>query len=247
MRVPNALVLCATELRLIARNRTTAAMAVGLPLAIGAYLVVQQPDFGLDAAAVWPTLVTLQILALLGFTVYITTTSAFAARRQSLFLKRIRSGESSDIAIVAGVALPTVLLAVFQLAVLMAATAFAGATAPQAPHLLALAVVGGLAMCCAAGILTSCLTDSAEHAQFTTAPFFFALLSGGVVVARAAGDASLLQLAIPGGAVAELVHLAFHGGTAWPQEAFVAVGILAAWIAVPAVAARRLFRWAPRA
>lgn len=246
MRVPNTLVLCATELRLIARNRTTAAMAVGLPLAIGAYLVVQQPDFGLAATAVWPTLVTLQILALLGFTVYITTTSAFAARRQSLFLKRIRSGESSDAAIVAGVALPTVLLAVFQLGVLMSATAFAGASAPRVPLLLVLAVAGGLGMCCAAGILTSCLTDSAEHAQFTTAPFFFALLAGGVVVARAAGDASLLQLAIPGGAVAELVHLAFHARSPWPSGALVPLGMLAAWIAVPAVAARRLFRWAPR-
>ncbi len=196
----HAAVICATEMKLVSRNRATATLAVAVPLAIGVYLATGRPDFGLAPNALWPAIVTLQTLALLGFTIYITTTSAFAARRQDLSLKRLRSGESSDAAIVGGIAMPTVLLALVQLAAVLTGTAIAGAPAPAAPALLVAAILGGAAMCSATGILTSCITQGAEHAQFTTAPFFFALLSGGVVVMRAGADASPLQLALPGGA-----------------------------------------------
>lgn len=245
--VRHALVIFVTELRLLVRNRAAATFALGLPLAVGGFLAWQQPNFGLHAAHVWPAIVTTQIIAMLGFAIYITTTGTFAARRQALFLKRLRSGEASDAAIIAGLALPTLGVALVQVAIVLGFSVYAGAPWPTSPGLVVLAVLGTAATCSTAGVLTSTVTQGAEHAQFTTAPFFFALLVGGLLVVRAGPDATLAQLALPGGAVAELVRLAWQPAVSVGGEVTPMLGLLAAWVAVPALLAARLFRWEPRA
>lgn len=243
----HAAALCASELRLLVRNRATATFALGLPLAVGIWLAWQQPDFGLEPAAVWPAIISAQVIAMLGFAVYIATAATFAARRQDLFLKRLRSGETADSAILAGLALPTVLVALAQVAIVLAFSTSAGAPWPESPALVLLAIVAAAAMCSTSGLLTSCFTQSAEQAQFTTAPFFLALLVGGMLVMRESGEATLAQLAIPGGAVAELIRLAWLPDVSLAADVAPMLGLIVFWIGVPALVAIRFFRWSPRA
>ncbi|NUT50986.1 MAG: ABC transporter permease, partial [Saccharothrix sp.] len=155
------------ELKLLLRNRTAAAMAVLLPLAMGlffAFTVGDQPGG-------WTMVLTLQLLFSFGFTVYLTATTALTARRQDLYLKRLRTGAASDVVVLTGVLLPVVVLGLGQSLVLMGVSVAAGAPLPARPELLLVAVVGGVALSCAAGVATSGVTGTAELAQITTAPF----------------------------------------------------------------------------
>lgn len=240
-------VIGSAEVRLLVRNKATATMALALPLAAGAYLALRPPDLGAGTERLaWTWIVTTQVLLVLGFTVYITSTSAFAARRQALVLKRLRSGEATDAAILTGLAIPAVLLGLAQIALVVGLSVFGGLPLPSTWWPLVLAVVGGAAMCAAAGVLTSGFTPGAESAQITTAPFFFALLMGGILVMREAGEAGLPLLLLPGGAVAEFLRLAWAESGVPAAEAATAAGVLLLWIVMPTALAARTFRWTPR-
>ncbi|WP_309116900.1 hypothetical protein [Saccharothrix sp.] len=65
-----------------------------------------------------------------------------------------------------------------------------------------MAILGGLAVSCAAGVASSGVTSTAELAQITAGPFFFSLLGGGIWAAVSPDPRALLA---PGGGVAELV------------------------------------------
>jgi ABC-2 type transport system permease protein len=247
LAVKGVMVIAATELKLVVRNRAAAALALLMPVAIGAYLAFKTPDLGAQGQAeLWVWVVTLQVAALLGFTVYITTTISFAARRQDLYLKRLRSGEQSDLAIILGLAVPPLLLSVLQLAVILGMSGAGGLPTPRAWWFLAAAVAGGGLMCSAVGVLTSVWTRGAESAQITTAPFFFLLLMGTVLAMRAGPDASPLQLVLPGGCVAELIRLAWTSDGGVASAGTAACAILAGWVVLPLLLAVRTFRWSPR-
>jgi ABC-2 type transport system permease protein len=240
--------IASTELKLLARNRAAATMALVMPVAIGAFLAFRPPDLGAGSArTLWIWIVTTQIVAMLGFTVYITTTISFAARRQELYLKRLRSSEARDAEIILAVATPPMLLAIVQIVVITSMSVIGGMPLPVTWWPLAVGLAGGALMCSTIGVLTSSVTRGAENAQITTAPFFFILLAGGVTVMRAAGDASLLQVAIPGGSLAELTRLAWLEDGIPLRSAAEATALLLVWIIGPALVAARSFRWEPRA
>lgn len=241
------LVIAGTEFRLLLRNRAAAVLALLMPIVFGAFLAFKTPDLGAeDGRMLWTWIVTTQVAAMLGFTVYITTTITFAARREDRYLKRLRSGEVSDAQIIAGLAAPALMLATVQVVIILAMSAVGGLTAPAHYWPLALALLGGGLMCTAVGVLTSAWTRGAESAQITTAPFFFVLLMGTVLVMRAGEDATLIQRALPGGSVAELIRLAWQTEPAKSGSLSLALVLLAAWVVVPLVVASRTFRWSPR-
>ncbi|NUT92308.1 MAG: ABC transporter permease [Saccharothrix sp.] len=221
------------ELKLLARNKMAATMAFFMPLAIGVF-------FALSVDDEWPLVIGLQLLATQGFTVYVTVTTSLVARRQDLYLKRLRTGAASDAVVLAGVVLPPVVLGLAQTVLLLGVSLSLGAPAPSRPDLLALAVVGGLAVSCAAGVATSGVTATAEQAQITTGPFFFGLLVGGVWAAATPDTRALLT---PGGGVADLVT----GAWGAPVSLGPAVLSVLAWTALGAALSFRLFRWDARA
>ena len=230
------LALSRTEWTLLLRNKTAASLALGMPLLIGALLVA-------NGSSDWTFTITLQLVMMLGFTVYMTVTTSLVARRQDLYLKRLRTGEASDPVVITGLLVPTTLLGLAQAVVLLGVTTFAGAPLPDRPLMLVLAVVGGAAMCCAVGVATTGFTSTPELAQITTAPFFFALL-GGALWPLVADSVDLRMLLVPGGPLAVLVKAAWGGPT---DHVGPAAAALAAWVAIGCGLAVRLFRWEPRA
>lgn len=226
------------ELKLLVRNRTAAAVALAMPVAAGLYFALELGPGGRG----WAGTITLQLLFILGFTVYVTVTTSLTARRQDLYLKRLRTGTASDVVVLTGVLLPVALLGLAQVAVLLGVSLGAGAPWPARPQLLVAAVVVGAVMSCAAGVGTSGLTGSAEMAQLTTMPFFLALLVGGTVAVDPQADPWVLLL--PGGGVGALVGAAW-GGPA-DRVPLAALSLLG-WAVAGVVLAGRAFRWEPRA
>jgi ABC-2 type transport system permease protein len=225
------------ELKLLLRNRTAAALAVLMPLATGLYFAL-----AMDGEQTgWTMVVTLQLLFSFGFTVYVTVTTALTARRQDLYLKRLRTGAASDVVVLTGILLPVVLLGLAQALVLLGISVAAGAPMPTRPELVVATLVGGLALSCAAAVFTSGVTGTAELAQITTAPFFFALVAGGLVGSGGAVD--LPVFLVPGTGLGTLAAAAWGGPT---DQVGPAALSLALWTIAATALATRFFRWDPR-
>ncbi|MDO8187761.1 ABC transporter permease [Conexibacter sp. JD483] len=241
MTVSGTLALARSELRLLWRNRLVAATALLLPPLMALGLSRSSDSFG-DGG--WGAVVGLQILTMLMFAVYAAATTAVAARRGELVLKRLRTSELPEWAVLGGMLAPLVGLAVVQ-ALLSAAMVVAfGAPMPQRPELLLLAVLGGALMCCAAALLTTRITASAEQAQVTTMPLFFIALAGAIwTISVPSDEVTPLMLAVPGSAIAELARIAWNGG----GDPLPAIAMIVVWTAVAGELAKRLFRWEPRA
>ncbi|PPK66690.1 ABC transporter permease [Actinokineospora auranticolor] len=216
------LALSRAEVRQLLRNRTTAATALVLPLVMGALFSFTggHPD--------WTFVLTAQLVSAQGLTVYISATTACAARRQDLSLKRLRTGELPDLTILLGVLAPFVVLGIVQCLVMSGVAFAAGAPAPANPAAFAIALVGGVAVNAAVGLLTASVTATPEAAQITTAPFFFAALGGGIwVLATDPAKVKEYMLLLPGGAVADLVRGPALG--LWLPELSLVVWTAVAW------------------
>ncbi|MDR7301370.1 ABC transporter permease [Haloactinomyces albus] len=235
--------LATTEAKLLLRNKTVATTAILIPLLMGFAMAT-----GVGGGArTWAMVLSLQMLFVLGFTVYFTVTASVTSRREDLYLKRLCSAEPSPVVVLTGTLLPSVVLGLLQVVVMTVIAVAAGAPVPGNPVLVALAAVGGTVMCIAAGLATSAHTSTSEQAQITTLPFFMALFAG-AVWASVSGGTNLLALAVPGGAVADLVRRSLAEGD-WLTQltgALPAMGMLLAWIVVAGLLARRWFRWEPR-
>lgn len=235
--------LASAEVKLLLRNKTVAVTATAVPLLMG---YVMATGMGGDARP-WAVVLSMQLLLVLGFTVYFTVTASVTSRREDLYLKRLCSAEPSPSVVLTGTLLPAVVLGLLQMVVMVAISMALGAPMPHNPILLVVAILGGTVMCIAAGIATSAHTSTSEQAQITTLPFFFALFAGAFWI-WAGDEATPLMLAVPGGAFADLVRRSFTEGDWSTQlaEALPAIGMLFAWVVVAGLVARRWFRWEPR-
>lgn len=238
MSAPRFAVIAFSELSLIARNKTVLTGATIFPLALGGYLIYSRADVGRS----WAELVLLQVVFFSLFTLYLTMTTTLATRRNDLFLKRLRSGESSDAAILLGLTTPVLALLAVQLGIVVSAMVIAGARAPDHPWLLSGAVIGFAAACAAVGILTGNFTPSAASAQVTSLPFL-AVAAGSALWALFAHEWYIALL--PGGALTVLGQAA-DGVSIAPEHLALATGSLLAWTIIPALIASRTFRWEPR-
>lgn len=252
-------VLARAELRLLVRNRTALFNALALPPLTMA-LFTAAGGVG-DAAddVVGPVLLNVLTLMSLTFVVYYNLTVAYVARREELVLKRYLVGESSRAEILAGAAVPAVVVALAQ--AVLAVVAVSVLLEPPAfvnPLLMVLAVVGGSVMLTALAAATSGLSRTVESAQLTTLPLLFVALPFAGIFGgpgSSSGVFDTISTFTPLRPITDLMMLGAAGIDGDGQTltfvetlaaARVPLGVLIVWTFVGLLAARRWMRWEPR-
>ncbi|MFD4539158.1 ABC transporter permease [Streptomyces bauhiniae] len=232
-----------SELTQIFRNRTVLLTSFVIPIAPSAFFIYRHGLFA-DLGSLG-YIAAMAIFTVAAFGLYTTAVTTLASRRQTLFLKRLRSTPASDAAILVGLMLPVTVLALVQGVVILAALA-AVTGAPSSLPLLAAAIVSTMAMMLALGMATAGLTNSPEHAQVTTLPVSLGAI-GVATWVGITGTEELTQLkrALPGGSATELILNAWNGGVPVADSLQLLLPTLA-WVAVAFALASRMFRWEPR-
>ncbi|MFC5752926.1 ABC transporter permease [Actinomadura rugatobispora] len=232
-----------SELIQIFRNRLVLVTSLIMPVAVSALFIRQHESFAKLGSLGY-------IAAVLVFTVgafglYATAVTTLAARRQNLFLKRLRSTAAGDAGILTGLLLPVTAISLVQVVVLLTVLG-AVAGGPADLLLLAAAILATVIMMIGLGLATAGLTNSPEHAQVTTLPVSL----GTIAVASWVGisgteELALLKRLLPGGSATELVVNAWNGGVPVADSLLLLAPTLA-WVVVAVALASRLFRWEPR-
>ncbi|WP_173266421.1 ABC transporter permease [Streptomyces pacificus] len=239
------------ELTLLLRNRTALFVALLMPVAMVVALRGTLGGMDLSGAglSLGEALMTGGIGMVLILVVYLNLTSALVARREELVLKRLRTGELSDVEILAGTALPAAALALAQIALMVVAgVVLLGTDAPRRPEFLVAGTVLGTVVMTALAAATSAITRTVESAQITTLPLFLVSAGGsglfiplGMLPDRVASVCELLPLT----GVMRLVEAGVSGGADTAQLTGDALGAVA-WTVISVFAVRRWFRWEPR-
>jgi ABC-2 type transport system permease protein len=256
-RVSRTLALAGAELRLFLRNRTAVVNSMLLPL----LLVAAVPALGMgeDAGPVGPQLLVAAIGVMLLFLTYYNLLTTFVARREEQVLQRMRTGELSGLEVVLGTAAPTLLVTLGQVVLVAAGVVAIGEwSAPVDVVLPVVALLVGAVLMLVLAAASTAFTRTSESAQITALPLL-------VVSSSLCGlffPLSVMPDALATGArflpltpVVELSRLGLAGLT-WDGEAVDLAGawsaaplptaVLAGWLVVGTVLARRYFRWAPR-
>jgi len=238
--IRSVLALAGSEVRLLVRNRLVATTALVMPLAIAGGYAAAGMELGKGG---WGGTIAFMILTMLLLSVYMAATTALAARRSGLVLKRLRSGETPEPAILAGMLLPTVALSVVQSVLIGGMFLAFDADLPEQPLVVLGAAVGGAALCAMFALATTRVTATPEMAQVTTMPFFFAALAGAFwIITKPVEEATTLMMINPGGAIVHLVRGGWDGG----GELLTAAAALVVWAALAYEVAKRTFTWEPR-
>lgn len=242
---------------LLGRNKLSVLYALVIPLAPLALLLAGDrgdESIGASAAA---TVLLVTVL----FPVYYNVLSQFVSRRDELVLKRMRTGETRDAELLAGIALPGMAAAAGVVAAAVAVAAVAGQPLPLAPVVLVLGVLLALVMFAAFAYWTAAWTRSAESAQMTSLPIIL-IASVGPLGAGLSGLPDPLREILdrtPGAAMNELVRVAWYGfdgasaaeRTLSASQVWEAAGspllVMVAWTLVAIGLAKRSMRWEPRA
>lgn len=232
-----------SELIQIFRNRAVLITSLIMPVAASAFFVYQRDVFAsLGSLGYVGAVIVFTIAA---FSLYATTVTTLAARRQNLFLKRLRSTAAGDAAVLTGLVLPVSVISLVQVGLILAVfTGLSGA--PANLLLLVVAIAAAFVMMLALAVATASVTNSPEHAQVTTLP-----LSLGVIAVvswigiTGTEDLTALKRILPGGAATELVVNAWNGGVPLADSLFLLAPTLV-WVVVAIGLASRMFRWEPR-
>ncbi|MFF5898380.1 ABC transporter permease [Streptomyces argenteolus] len=239
------------ELTLLVRNRTAVFVALLMPLLmiVAMKSSLEQVDLGGTGLSVGGLALTGGLGIVLLQVVYMNLVASYVARREELVLKRLRTGEVSDREILTGTALPSVLLAFAQCALMVAVGGLAfDLGAPERPELLLGGLVLGAVLMSALAAATSALTRSVQTAQLTTLPLFMvSLLGSGLFLPLEIFPdlaASLCEL-LPLTGVMTLVRAGWLGPGAGDDVLGAALTALA-WTVLAVFAVQRWFRWDPR-
>jgi ABC-2 type transport system permease protein len=225
------------ELKLFWRNRTALFNSLLMPLLLVPVLI------SVDAAGV-PLVIGLVGFALL-MAVYYNLVTTFVARREELVLKRLRVGELTDPEILAGAALPSVVIALGQMVLYCVVVGvITGVELPSRPWFLLLGVLGGTAVFVLLAAASSAFTRTVEMAQVTSLPILMACLFGSGMMfplsALPEALATVLQY-LPLTPVLDLLRAAWTDGPVLKP-----LTVIAVWIALGTYAVQRWFRWDPR-
>lgn len=232
-----------SELVQVLRNRAVLLSSFLMPVAVSAFFIHQRDAFAEIGSLGY--IAAVLVVTVAAFTLYASIVTTLAARRQTLFLKRLRSTAAGDPAILTGLVAPVAVLAAVQVVALLAVFAVVSG-APADPLLLAAAVAATFVMMVALGLATAGVTNSPEHAQVTTLP----LTLGTVAVASWVGitgteELALVKRLLPGGSASELVVDAWNGGAPL-RDSLLLLAPTLAWVVVAVALAARMFRWEPR-
>lgn len=239
------------ELTLLVRNKTALFTALGIPVLLT--FGVRTTVTGMDLAGTGLSVGTVLLPGTLGFVllfaVYGNLIGAYTVRREELVLKRLRTGEPNDVEILAGSALPTVIIALAQCVLLIVGgAAVLDLETPKRPDLLAAGLVLGMVMMVVMAAATAIITRSGEAAQLTPMPLMAVsfLFSSVFVPLEILPDrmADVCRL-LPMTPVMELLRGGWVGGVDG-FEALRALVVAVAWTALAVFAVRRWFRWEPR-
>lgn len=225
------------ELKLFWRNRTALFNSLVLPVLIVPLLL------SVDANGV-PLVVGLTGFVLV-MAVYYNLVTTFVARREELVLKRLRVGELTDLEILFGAALPSIVVALGQMTIFAVIIGvITGVEVPSRPWFLLIGVVGGVVVFGLLAAASAAFTRTVEMAQVTSLPVLMACVIGSGLMfpldTFPDNVESVLRL-LPLTPVLELLRAGWHGGPVLQP-----LIVLAAWIVIGTYAVRRWFRWEPR-
>ncbi|MEU4834898.1 ABC transporter permease [Streptosporangium sp. NPDC023615] len=232
-----------SELVQIFRNRLVLVTGLVIPVVVSAFFVHRHEVF---AALAGLGYVAATVMFTVGaFGLYTTVVTTLAARRQNLFLKRLRSTAAGDATILAGLLLPITVISLVQVTVILAVLA-AVTGRPDNVLLLTAAVLSMVIMMIGLGLATAGLTNSPEHAQVTTLPIALGTIAvSGWVGITGTGELTLLKRLLPGGSATELVVNAWNGGVP-VADSLILLAPTLSWVVVSVALATRIFRWEPR-
>lgn len=233
-----------SEFLQIIRNRMVFFSATVIPVGISLMFITQRDAFALSPVG-GGFLPGVFMIILITMGLFATAVTTMAARRQSLFLKRLRSTAASDARILAGILIPPGIIAIVQVTAVLAVLAYVD-QAPAEPVLLVLSGLMLVLMMLGLALTTVGFTNSPEHAQVTTLP----VTLGASAVAFWIGftgteDFMIVKRILPGGAATELNIRAWNGDIDLVEALLLTLPTLG-WIVIGFILARALFRWEPR-
>ena len=232
-----------SELVQVFRNRMVLVTGLLIPVVISGYFVYRHETFSdLGSLGYIAAIVLFTVMA---FGLYTTAVTTLASRRQNLFLKRLRSTAAGDVEILIGLVLPITVIALVQVAAILAVFSVV-TTAPAQIPLLISAVLATTAMMLALALATAGVTNSPEHAQVTTLPISLLVIAvASWVGITGTEDLTLLKRLLPGGSATELVVNAWNGGVPAVDSLPLLANTLG-WVVAAIALAGRFFRWEPR-
>jgi ABC-2 type transport system permease protein len=244
---------------LLRRNGLAVVIALTLPVVTVLGLRSSPELAGVIGSDTGAAVVTAVAAVSLNLFVYYHLVTALVARREELVLKRLRTGEPTDLEILAGTVAPAVAVAWAQIALTaIAAAVWFDITAPVNPLLVIVAVLLGTAVFVLLAAASTALTPTVELAQATTTPMLVIPLAlSGLYLPLSDLPQPLEQVGrlLPLTPVVDLLRLGLSGTTPAGRTvdftgsfapAVQAVLVLLAWVAVGGFATRRWFRWEPR-
>lgn len=231
--------ISATEVQVLFRNRVAFSTTVLIPIALCVALFFAEPPPELSAS-----LMLLQLALLLGLSTFVSAVVALSARRESLYLKRLRTTTAWDAHILLGISLPFLVLSALQAMVIVVAGAVALSDHPNYA-VLVVGVTCTLIQLMLLSFATSGFSRAVEQAQLIAAPvFIYVILIALWIIADSSDVARWVQPLLPLGGAFTLISEAY--GTVDIPRALVSVAMSIAWGAVFAFVARATFRWEPR-
>lgn len=237
------LTIAYSELIQLFRDRTALFTSLFMPVAASVYFIYNRDMFVGDAG--FGVIAVLLVFTIAAFSLYGAVVTSLAARRQNLFLKRLRSTAATDPAILSGMVLPITVISLVQVGLILVAFAVVS-DAPANIPLLVVAIAATFSMVLALGMATAGLTSSSERAQITTLPISLGLIAVAIWVGVSGTESlTLVKRLLPGGAATELVAHAWNGGTPVGDSLLLLAPTLG-WVGVAVLLATRLFRWEPR-
>lgn len=260
-RLRQVLALARGEAIQLRRNKVALVNCFALPVVTAGFFVSVMPGDAPLRAVVPSVVIGMAIL----FVVYYTLVTAVVARRESLLLKRLRTGEASDQVILAGICLPFTVVTLLQavIAVGVSVAVFDGQpgqvgwTALGIALVLLAALLGTIAFA-ALAVASTAVTKTVEHAQITTLPVILIpiLLSGMTVPLAVMPDAMrIVAEVMPLTPIIELTQIGLTGtdvdgqvvsGVAALGAAVRPLLVLLGWTALASWVAARTMRWEPR-
>ncbi|MGW0522796.1 ABC transporter permease [Crossiella sp. NPDC003009] len=241
-----AVLLGLTELKLVLRKKINAASVLGVPVAMCA---VAYSNDRPDNAAGWGSIFAHAFMIVLLVSTFLVSTTVFTARRQSLVLKRMRTAEITDSALVAGMITPLIVITLAQMAVYLGFCLAIGAPLPENPLLALGGILLGTAVAVLAGAATASFSSSVEVTQITAMPVLVAALGGMIATFSDSDLARTLGMLMPLNGPTDMLAKGWGGGTAGIQLTELPL-VLPAGIALSAVVlgiiTAKFYKWEPR-
>lgn len=252
--------LARAEGRLLARNRATLATGVLMGPLMAGFLALLQLGRATDGPAFATFVVCMLMTWCVLMAVYHNLTAIFVARREERVFKRMSTGEATAWEALVAASTPSAVIVLAQ-TLLGAGLAFAAFGLPSFtnPLLVLVGIAGAVVVCVALAAVSTKFTSTVESAQYSTMPILMVLIfTSGTNFPLSALPEGLQRAAsfTPLNAASDLMSIGLNGSTllgrsvdgflASCQAAAFPTAVLAGWVVVTVIAARRTMRFEPR-